>query len=1196
MIKVSTFHLLIMFAFFTAGYARPLDAQTLLEKKISVTLNDQKLSTALKKVSEAAKVKFSYTRDVENRDKKISLIVQDKELKLVLDQIFQPLNIKYEVMGNYIILTKNSVTDKVIGKALFPMTDVIAVAPPKIKGVVFDENGNPIADVSVLVKGTKKGAITNAAGEFTVDADANDVLVFSFIGYETQQVLAKNATRISLKKTANQLEQVVVVGYGTQKKADLTGSVSTISAKDIENRPVTNVSSALSGLAAGMFVRQGSGDPRGDGAGINIRGLATLSSTNVLVIVDGINNWNSMYGTSGIDGINPNDIESISVLKDAASAAIYGAQAANGVILITTKKGAKKKPTVTYSGIFSSTQPSGLPHWITNSVQYMNLINEAYTNVGSVTQFSAATIQAFTDAQQHPNDTTALGIPNYVAYPNTDWAKSLINNRLLQNHNISVSGGNENSSYLLSLGYLKNPGLIDNSGLEKYQFRINLESKIGNHITVGTQTFASYESEGLAGTSNLFNYIPQVSPMVYPEYNGKYATSSAVGDAVQSSQGLKAYTVSSLGTDILTNLSTTWYGKVDLIKGLSFEPKINYLTNIEEVNTYGNPAAAERWNFLTMQQTYAPTPASALSSSSTFYKSWAYTLESLLRYNTTIAKVHNIGALVGFNQYYTKYYYTGVSGTGLIDPSVPAIGTVTTPAKPSGSATDYSFRSLFGRVTYNYKERYLLEGNVRYDASSKFGPDHRYGTFPSVSAGWNLTRESFLEKLKDWNIQNLKLRASYGQLGNTASGNYSWQATYGTVPYSFNNVIFNGVRQGQIANSELHWETTNVTDIGLDLLAFKKLSVTVEWYRRFTKDILFTAPMDITVGTASAPVGNFAQVVNNGLELTVGWNDNVGKKFSYSITANLGYNYYNNVVQYKGKLAAGWDAAHTVYNSNIGAVSAGSTNRILEGHMINEFYMQTVYHGNGTYTNADGSVNPNGGPKTGMIRTSADYQWVQSMKAAGYTFQPNNTLGAGQLYYGDLIYADNNGDKIYGNANDAQFMHVSTTPKYIFGLNLNASWNNFSLNMVWAGAAGFKAYFNQLYYNSVFLALQGQVSEKIANNHYYYNVANPSDTKNNITATYPRLKSSDNIDNVVSDFWFYNASYARLKNLQISYTIPQKVLGSTVSKYVTRFNVFVSGENLLTISNSPLPDPEVGATATGYPTMKQYAVGVNITF
>lgn len=1173
-IKMTALPILLTLILITAGYANKGRSQVILEQKISITLNGEKLTAALKKIGDAAGVTFSYTKEVTDDDKKVWLTVQNKQLKDVLNQLLQPLSIRYEVIDSHVILTKN------------------ADAVPKIKGTVLDENGKPMADVGITVKGAKRGTTTNSAGEFTIDAGEKDILVFSYTGYEPVELLAKQNISISLKRSDSQLEQVVVVGYGTQKKIDMTGSVATISSKDIDNRPVTNVSSALAGLASGVYVKQGSGQPGSDGASINIRGVGTLSSTSVLVVVDGI--------IGSIDAVNPNDVESISVLKDAASAAIYGALSANGVIVITTKKGsrnAQNKPTVTYSGIFSQTTPTGIPQFVSNSAQYMQLINESATNVGMSKVFDSATvIQPFIDASKNPNGLTSLGVPNYVAYPNTNWAKVLIQNKLLQSHNVTVSGANDKTSYNVSLGYLKNPGLINNSQLEKYQFRINLESKINDNITVGTQTFAYYQNTGTADLSNLFNFLVQSSPMIYPYYNGKYGSTSAAGDVIGTASNLLNYTLNTLGTNTSTLINTTWYARFKLIKGLSFEPKVNYQTRFDESNTWGNPVPAERWNFLTMQQVTPPTPSSQLTTSNSFTKYWNYTLEGILRYNTSFKGGHNVGLIGGFNQYYNNQYNTGITERGLIDPSVPALGSATTiTSTPTGSATNWSMRSWFGRVNYNYQERYLLEANLRYDGSSRFGPNMRWGTFPSVSAGWNLTKESFLKGLQNHNIQNLKIRASWGQLGNTSSGNYQWQALYGTVPYSFNGTAVTGLRQGSYANSDLHWETTNVTDIGLDMLMFKKLTFTFDWYRRFTDGILFTPPLDPTAGTATAPTINLAQVVNSGIEFNAGWRDRIGK-VDFSVNANFSYNYLNKVVKYKGALIEGWSTdagGNQTYSSNIGAVSAGSNQRIVEGHMINEYYLQTVYHGTGNYLNSDGSVNPAGGPKDGMIRTPQDLTWVQKMIAAGYKF-PVNSTGKAQLYYGDLIYADNNGDKQLGVTNDQKFQGVSSTPKYVFGFNLNAAWKGFDVSMIWAGAAGMKYYWNQSYYNSTTVALGGQIPERIAGNHYFYNDANANDPKNNINAYFPRIKYSDNINNVASTFWLYNASYLRLKNLQLGYTVSEKAMGKA-GKYVSRVRVFVSGENLLTITQFPGPDPENG-TSVGYPSMKQYAFGVNVTF
>ncbi|HTJ14018.1 MAG TPA: TonB-dependent receptor [Dinghuibacter sp.] len=1071
--------------------------------------------------------------------------------------------------------------------ALYLAPQLLRAQSKNVSGVVTDEAGKPIPYVSVLIKGKTSGAQTDETGHFTISVPRGAILVFSSINYETiEQTAGDGVLTVTLKAKGAGMSDVVIVGYGTQKKVDLTGSVSTVSSKELDNRPVTNVSSSLAGLASGVYVHQTSGQPGSDGASINIRGVGTLSSTSALVVVDGI--------VSSMDAVNPSDIESISILKDAASAAIYGAQAANGVILITTRKGARSRPTVSYSGLFSQTNPTGLPKFVTNSARYMQLLNEAYSNVGVAKVFDSATvIQPFIDAEKNPNGLTSLGVPNYVAYPNTNWEKVLFQHKLLQNHNVSVSGGGDNTTYLLSLGYLNNPGLITNSGIEKYQFRANFEARIGKNITVGTQTYGYTQHTGMADLGDLFNYLVQTSPMIYPYYKGMYGSTSAAGDVIGNASNLLNFTQANNGGQQTTFVSTTWYGKVNIIKGLTFEPRVNYGANFYEEQYSTNPVVQERWNFLTMQEVTAPPPASQLSTTNYFSKWWNYTLESVLRYNTTLAGVHNIGALAGYNEYYYNSYFNSETGLGLIDPTITAIGTATTfPTNPTGSATNWATRSWFGRVNYNYKDKYLLEGNLRYDGSSRFGPNQRWGTFPSVSAGWNIMEEPFMAGLKDRNIQSIKLRGSYGTLGNTISvvngstNNYLWQATYGVVDYSFNGLASNGLRQGQIANNNLQWETTGVTDIGVDLVALRNLTATAEYYRRFTHGILFQPPLDPTVGTASAPVENLAQVLNSGIELQLGWHGNIDK-FSYAVSGNVGYNYLNRVVRYKGPLVQSLttDASgNKTFNSNISAVSAGGNNRILEGHPINEYYLQTVYKGTGKYFNADGSVDPKGGPKTGMIRTTQDLQWVQAMIAAGYKF-PVNTVGPSQFYYGDLIYADNDGDGTYGTANDQQFQNVTTTPKVVYGFTLSAAWKGIDFNMIWAGAAGMKYYWNQTYYNSSSIALGGTIPERIADNHY--SATNPD-------GYFPRVKSSDGINNIASTFWLYDASYLRLKNLQVGYTFPERLLRGA-GNYVSRIRVFVSGENLLTFTKYPGPDPETGSSVT-YPTMKQYAFGINATF
>lgn len=839
----------------------------------------------------------------------------------------------------------------------------------------------------------------------------------------------------------------------------------------------------------------------------------------------------------------------------------------------------------------------------------MQLIDEANANLGRSLPFDSATIQTFINASKNPNGTTSLGVPNYVAYPNTNWPEYLMHHRFMQNHTVSVSGGSENTHYLLSLGYLNDPGVINGSNYQKYQFRFNLESNIGKNITVGTQTYGSLGQIGLFDQSNLLNYLVQSSPDTYPYWNGKYGAPTPAAEKGGLQNNLLYDLTSSNGSNQDTYINTTWYAKVKLIDGLTFEPKFNYTTDINDKNTSSNPIATERWNFATMTMVTPMTTASGLSTTSYWNKQWSYTLESLLRYHKTIGGVHNIGALAGFNQYYWQTYFVSASGSNLIDATIPALssaGLFNTP--PTGTAQDYSMRSVFGRLNYNYKEKYLFEANFRRDGSSLFGTNFKYGNFPSISVGWNLAKEDFLHTLNDHNIQSLKLRASWGRNGNStmydASGNriyYGWQALYGSVNNSFNGLASNGLAQTVYGNDNFHWETDEQYNLGLDAVVFRKLEFSIDWFRKRAYGILFKPSIDPTAGTASAPNTNLAEVGQNGLEITLNYHDRIGD-FSYSVGGNVAYNYNNKVLKYKGPLVEGWTTdinGNKVYSTNIGTVSAnsGSSTQTIEGHMIGEYYLQTIYHGDGTFKSG-GTPTPQNGPKGGMIRTPDDLAWVQAMQNAGYKFNPiaNNGSLSG-LNYGDLLYADNNGDGTFGNTNDRKFMNASSTPKYIFGFNMSASWKGFDISMIWAGAAGNKLLWYQTFFNSSNIGIGGQIPVRIADDHYYYNPNNPSDPKNNVNGYFPRLKdlnAGDAINSVASNFWLYSGSYLKLKNLSIGYTVPGKIL-NPVKSYIKGFRLYASAENLLTITSYPGPDPEAG-TSVRYPLKKQYAVGVNVSF
>jgi len=1075
--------------------------------------------------------------------------------------------------------------------AMFFTCLVFAQQRTAITGTVKDKQNLPLPGVTVKVKATGQIVSTSEQGHFTVNAAGDDVLVLTFIGYEPKEetVNGRKNFEIILNENLSDLDEVVVVGYATQKKANLTGAVATVSSKDIENRSVTNVSSSLAGLAPGVAVRQGSGKPGSDGATIRVRGTGTLNNNNALVLVDGI--------IGSMDAVNPNDIESVSVLKDAASSSIYGSLAANGVILITTKKGKSGKPMLNYSSVLSMTNPSNMPTFVTDYVRHMQLFNEGARNVGQANPYSQNSIDLWTEANKNPNGLNEFGIPNYVAYPNTNWGDEIFEHNIVQNHSLSVSGGSDNVNYLLSGRYMDNPGLMHNTGLKRYELRANIEAKIAKFLTLGTQTFASTQLQDLGNTDNLFNYLRQTTPGLYPIYEGRFGGPSSADEA-PILNNLMTYLYGTDGNNQTSRFNTTVYAHINFLKNLKLESRINYQTRFQEQDSHTVPL--DKWNFADNTIVNPAGLPSTLGISNSFNKDYMITFDNVLRYNTKFGEDHAFSALMGHNEYYFKYYDLNTSKRGLIDATVTTPSSASEMVSTTGSGYDYAYRSYFGRINYAFRDKYLFEANLRYDGVSRFSKENRWGTFPSFSAGWKISEEEFMSAINA--IKNLKLRASWGKLGNSRLnpddklGNYDYMATYSGVNYSFNDVQLIGLAQNKYANPMLRWEETTQTDVGLDFTSISnKLSVELDYYNRYTDGILTSPPIFLTAGTKSAPTRNTAAVLNRGIEVALGWKDQIGD-FQYAIGANFAYN-HNAVKKYKGALEEGWTAdanGNRIYQSNIGSVSVSDGNqRIVEGYGINSYYVRDLYKGDGSYFNGDGSVNINGGPNSGMIRTPEDMAWLNAMKEAGYSFSPVNGVGKSQLYYGDFIYADRNGDGIYGNTYDLSLTNTRSEPKYTFGINLSASYKGFDFSMIWAGMAGMQYYWNQEGYNNSIVRNGNAIGTRYADNHYYYNETDPNDPANNPGGTFPRLKyNGDDVNNAANTFWLYNASWFRLKNAQIGYTLP----ASLTNKFsVSRIRFYFTGENLLTFTAFPGLDPELGANV-GYPTMRQFALGVNVNF
>jgi TonB-linked SusC/RagA family outer membrane protein len=1064
------------------------------------------------------------------------------------------------------------------------------LAQRTVAGRVSDAEG-ALSGVSVVVKGTNVGTLTGADGTYSITVpDGNVTLLFSLLGYASREfaVGSRSVADVRLVGEAEMIDEVVVVGYGVQRKVNLTGSVSSISAAKIENRATPNLSSSLAGLAAGVSVRQGSGNPGSDGANIRIRGLGTFAGDyrSPMVIVDGIE--------GNMNAVNPDDVESVSVLKDAASASIYGSRAANCVILVTTKKGRRDAPAkITYSGMLSLDQPSRRHKFVSDYAEYMDLLNlsQRLTNPSAALPYSRTEVDEWRAAGNNPDGMSKYGVANRLAYPNTDWGEVLFENRFAQTHNLSVTGGSDSGSYLLSLGYLDNPGTMQNTGLKRYQFRINFETRLNKFLKIGTQTFASRQDKQPGNAGSAFTYLFQTMAGVTPVHNGKYGGKEASDDPQTTNNPLTALN-GTAGNQLAYRLNTSWYATVNILEGLSADLKFNY--QMYQYNREEHPVSLDKWSFRTNTVVQPGTRDDDAIVTRQSAEEYRPTANILLNYNRSFGG-HDVGATLGYEQMYYNYRSFSAQKKGLMDLSIYDIANATEMYSISGDyERDYAMISYFGRLNYAYRGRYLFEANFRRDASSRFSPENRWGTFPSVSAAWRVSEEAFFAPLRS-TVQNLKLRASWGRLGNTTSGYYDWQATYGKNNATYGGGVASGLAQGKVANPLLQWENVTSSEVGLEVTLLKGLSIEAAYYNKLTQGILTSPSIYGTMGTVSPPTKNTSDMRNRGIEASLTWSDRRGD-LRYSATVNFAYN-RNTVVRYLGKMKEGWttDAAgNNSYQSNIGQTASMSGDQIVtEDHPYTEFFLRQVYRGTGTYRHADGTVDINGGPRDGMIRTPGDLQWVRDMIAGGYSFNGVTSISANGLNYGELIMADVNGDKNYGNSYDRVFTGKSDVPKYTLGFTASLEWKGIDLNMTWAGNFGMWYYLRERGINQNWANKGNVIPADARSMFYYYNENDPNDPNNNINAPHPRMLYENHGTYVSSAHYLYNASYFKLKFLQIGYTFPKKW---TQKAQISRLRLFVSGENLLTFTSYPGMDPEIGSGVNVYPISRVLTGGINITF
>lgn len=1036
------------------------------------------------------------------------------------------------------------------------------------KGVVKDNQGETVIGASVVVKGSTNGTITGLDGDFTLDnVKRGDVIQISYIGYVSQEVVWQGTPlNITLKEDSQTLEEVVVVGFGSQKKANLTGSVSQVKMDDVlGERPVTNVKNALQGSMPGLMVSGGASP--GEAKSFNIRGTVSINGMNPLVLIDNVE--------GDIDLLNPEDIESVTVLKDAASSAIYGARAAAGVILITTKKAKKgEKFNLNYNANFgfqtsiNSPKQASLDEYL-RAYQAAGFSETYYAGNGSVSKWREYLAGYKENPAAYPTvgDGIYIGEDGAPYYLNDkDVYKAFQETSFMQTHNLTANGGTEKLRYRLSAGLTKEDGPLIES--KDTYMRKNISSFISADITDWLTQEADFR----------YTVADRSEPMgsgdgIYCMNHISFYPSGMMPGSVNTSVGKDLPLITPENQIRYNNpyLTDTDNTRIYLrtimrpIKGLELVGEYTYDRKNWQKSYY-----AKKWEYTTEQLGSNNSVTSDYLFKSEDHEDYN-ALNLYGTYNFSIKEDHMFKVMAGFNQERKQNSWISVQTHDMIAPSAPSFTSATGKIIPQNSYSDYAIRGAFYRINYNYKDRYLFEANGRYDGSSKFPKDDRFGFFPSFSVGWNIARESWMEKALDY-VSDLKLRASWGQIGNQNIGNYGYYSTMQPVGNS-NYWLKDGgfityiSTPGLVSNS-FTWETVETLDIGFDASMFNsRLQVTFDWYQRTTRDMLIAGiQLPAVVGT-SAPMRNAADMRTRGWEIAVNWRDQIGD-WKY----NVGFNLYD----YKSKI--------TKYSNNEDKLLSqnyyeGKTLGEIWGYVSDGFYTIDDFDGPGTWQLKDGVASLDGyNPRPG------DEKFVNL----------NDDRGTNEINSG-LNTVDSPGDqKVIGNS----------TPRYNFGVNLGVSYKGFSLSAilqgtakrdVWIGGmslfpfggsakAYYPVFYNQTDYWEPMGSCDGQYTE---NDREYWVAKNPDASLYRLYSNMQNHGSNQR----ASTKYLQNGAYMRLKNITLAYTFP-KALISKVS--LSALKVFVSAENLATISSLPKGyDPE--RLSWGYPFYRTLSFGLNVT-
>ena len=1006
----------------------------------------------------------------------------------------------------------------------------MAFAQDKLSGTVLDENGEPLPGAAVMVKGTSQGVVTDIDGVFSISVQRGATLVVSYIGYRDQEVLNNGRSNITvtLEPDDKLLDEVVVIGYGTVKRKDLTGSVAAVRGEELEVKRTTTLSSALQGALSGVMVTRDNSAP-GSGAGsIRVRGITTMGTSDPLIIVDGVQ-------VSGLDYVNTADVESISVLKDAAAASIYGAKAAAGVILVTTKRGSKTDMSISYTGEFGVEIPTAEPDMV-GLTRYLEMYNELLYNdnptAGFFQQYTADQVKNWVKYNKTDPD----------HYPITDWRALMMKDFAPRTtHQVSVNGGNEFVRSKVSLSYDNVGGLYEGRKFDRYMLRTNNDFSI-----IKDKLNASLDINIRRGKNVNTIYDPFADMRKTPAI---YAAMWHDGRIAEGKSGANPY-----GLLKTSGTSESWSIQVGGKGSLEYKP-IKDLSIQGVISPFFNFTKQKRFRMATYYTTLEDpdqfggwlegggTVYSANNLSETRNDSYNITTQILVNYHHVFAEKHNFSALAGYENYLARSENLGASREFYELTQYPYLNIGPEDYQyNSGDGSEYTSNSFFGRIMYDYAGKYLFQANVRHDGSSRFARKHRWGTFPSVSAGWVISEESFMQGLNPW-LSFLKLRASWGMLGNERIGSnyfpYLALMTFNdSLFYDGDEVVSNKTAaQRGLAVENISWETTRSFDVGFDATFFtNRLKVGFDWYTKKTSDMLLDIEIPYMMGYTK-PKTNAGDMSTRGWDLEIGWNDRAGD-FTYSINANLS------------------DFVSRIDNVNGADIISGSTIQ-REGEFYNAYY---GYISEGIY---------------------------QTQEQVDNSARLNNTVTVGDIRYKDISGPDGVPDGVISSEYDRVVLG-NRLPRYQYGGSIHMGWKGIDASIVFQGVGQKLSYMGQQMvqplrdnYGNIPAILDGN----------YWSPFNTAEQ--NAAAKYPRMTKTGISNNYAfSDFWMFDGGYFRLKSITLGYSLPGKI---TQGAHIKRLRFYASASDLFSISKFPKGwDPEMGYTS--YPITTSVLVGASITF